>query len=65
VLSTPKEERSLDDVLLEALQAAGTPGRIGFDDADAVIQIVTIDNRAGVSLWTREQCQRHPFLGVG
>ena len=63
VLSTPKEERFLDEALLDALEKHGTPGRIDFDDPDAVIQIETIDGRAGMSLWTRDDLRRCPFLG--
>jgi tRNA(Ser,Leu) C12 N-acetylase TAN1 len=61
-LSTPNEERFLDDTLLEALTAAGTPGQIGFDDPDFVIHIETIDRRAGMALWSRADMQRFPFL---
>jgi tRNA(Ser,Leu) C12 N-acetylase TAN1 len=61
VLSTPREERFLDEVLLAALQDAG---RIDFADPDAVIQIETIDGRAGMSLWTRDDMRLHPFLGT-
>jgi tRNA(Ser,Leu) C12 N-acetylase TAN1 len=63
-LSTPEEERFLDDALLEALQAAGTPCSLSFDDPDAIIQIETVGNRAGLSLWTREDLARYPFLRV-
>lgn len=62
-LSTPDEERFLDDTILEALAATGTPGRVSFEDPDAVILIDTIDNRAGVSYWTRTDRQVYPFLG--
>lgn len=64
VLSTPHEERFLDDALTTALSAAGTPGRIRFDDPDVVVQIETIDTRAGLSLWTHEELRRCPFLGA-
>ncbi len=64
VLSTPKEERLLDTLLLTELENAGTPGRIAFDDPDCIIQIETVGRRAGMSLWTREELQRWPFLGV-
>ncbi len=57
VLSTPNEERFLDEALLQALSAAGTPGHIGFDEADFVIHIETVDHRAGLSLWSREDMQ--------
>jgi hypothetical protein len=63
-LSTPKEERFLDDALLAATSGAGAPAQIAFDDADYAIQIETIDHRAGISLWSRADLQRYPFLGV-
>lgn len=61
VLSTPREERLLDDALLSAHEPAGP---IDFADPDAVIQVETIGGRAGMSLWTREDMRRHPFLGA-
>ena len=63
-LSTPKEERFLDETLLDALETVGSPGRITFTDPDAILQIETIDGRAGVSLWQRDDLQRYTFLGV-
>jgi hypothetical protein len=63
-LSTPKEERFLDEVLLDALQVAGAPGHIAFTDPDAILQIETIGGRAGFSLWRREDLKRYPFLGA-
>lgn len=63
-LSTPAEERFLDDALLEALAAQDTPGRIDFDDPDMVIDLETVGTRAGMALWTREDLQRYPFLRV-
>ena len=63
-LSTPDEERFLDDALLGALKAADTPGSLAFDDPDAIIQIETVGNRAGMSLWSREELSRYPFLRV-
>jgi len=64
ILSTPQEERFLDDALLDALGAAGTPGHIGFDDPDYVIHIETIDRRAGMALWPRDDMRRYPFLSA-
>lgn len=60
-LSTPKEEQFLDRALLEALKGEG---RISFVDPDLVIHIETIDGRAGMSLWTRDQIRQYPFLGA-
>lgn len=64
VISSPEEERFLDDVLLEALAAAGTPGHISFEDPDYVILIETVGEGGGVSLWTGEDLKRHLFLGA-
>ncbi len=61
-LSSPEEERFLDETVLESLEKAGTPGRISFDDPDAVISIETVENQAGISLWTREDLQKYPFI---
>jgi len=61
-LSSMDEERFLDTYLLEALATAGTPGRIRFDDPDAIIALETIGPRAGLSLWTREELERYPML---
>jgi hypothetical protein len=61
-LSSQHEERFLDEVLLEALDTRGKPSRITFEDPDAILALETVDSRAGVSLWTREDIQRYPFL---
>jgi hypothetical protein len=61
-ISTPTEERFLDEALLEALTTAGAGGRICFDDPDAVLLIETVGQRAGMALWTREELKRYPFL---
>lgn len=63
-ISTPGEERFLDDVLLEALTAAGNPGRIRFDDPDYVLLIETVGGSGGIALWTGEDLKRYPFLGA-
>ena len=63
-LSSHEEERFLDEALLQALEAAGTPGRITFDDPDAVIDVETLGSWAGLSLWTRADLARYPFLKV-
>ena len=61
-LPTPDTERFFDDLLLDATAAAGAPCRISFSDPDAVIAIDTVDDRAGVGLWTREDLARHRLL---
>jgi len=61
MLSTPKEEQFLDRTLLNALKDTS---RVTFEDPDVIIQIETIDGRAGMSPWTREEIRSYPFLGV-
>lgn len=63
-LPSQQEERMLDHALLEALERAGQPGRIEFEDPDLILDIETVDQRAGMSLWTREQLERYPFLNL-
>jgi tRNA(Ser,Leu) C12 N-acetylase TAN1 len=63
-LPSPKEELMLAEVLLEATQRAGSPATISFDDSDAIIAVETIDNRAGLSLWSRDDLSRYPLLGL-
>jgi tRNA(Ser,Leu) C12 N-acetylase TAN1 len=60
----PGGERFLDKALLGALEAAGTPGRIAFDDPDAVVVVETVGGRGGLSVWGREDLKRYPFLRV-
>jgi tRNA(Ser,Leu) C12 N-acetylase TAN1 len=61
-LRRPDIERFLDDAVLEAATAAGMPSKVSFTDPDAVIAIDTIDDRAGVAIWTRENLARHRLL---
>jgi tRNA(Ser,Leu) C12 N-acetylase TAN1 len=64
-LRTPDAERFLDDALLDATTLAGAPAKVSFTDPDIVIAIDTIDDRAGVALWTREDLARHGLLRPG
>ncbi len=61
-LSSLDEEHFLDNTLLEALEKAGTPGHITFSDPDAIIAVETISQWAGLSLRSREDLQRYPFI---
>jgi tRNA(Ser,Leu) C12 N-acetylase TAN1 len=63
-LSSLDEERALAASLLAALEEQGTPGAISFDDPELVIDLETVGREAGVSLWTREELERYPFLRV-
>ena len=61
-LPSQQEERMLNVALLEALERAGEPGRIDFEDPDFILDIETVGQRAGISLWSREDLERCPFL---
>lgn len=61
-LHSTGEEQDLGGVVYDELERLGTPGRIEFKDPDAVIDIETVDNRAGLACWTRQQLERYPFL---
>jgi tRNA(Ser,Leu) C12 N-acetylase TAN1 len=61
-LRTQETERLLNDAALDAAGGMAVSGKIAFTDADAVIAIDAIDNRAGVGLWTREDLARHRLL---
>jgi len=61
-LPTQDAERLFDDAILEATMKAGKPGKISFSDPDAVVAIDTIDGRAGLALWTREDLLRYHLL---
>lgn len=58
-------ERALGEALLGAASAHGQPGRISYEDPDAVVAIEMIDGRAGLSVWTREDLQTFPLLRPG
>jgi len=61
-LDSRREEQRLGGHLMDELEARGTPATVDFDDPDAIIAVDTVHHRAGVSLWTREDLRRFPFL---
>jgi tRNA(Ser,Leu) C12 N-acetylase TAN1 len=61
-LRTPDAERFFDDAVIDATTKAGMPARISFTDPDAVIVIDTIDDRAGLAVWTRQDLAHHRLL---
>jgi tRNA(Ser,Leu) C12 N-acetylase TAN1 len=63
-LSSQNEERFLDEFLLTKLDEAGMPASIDFQDPDAILAVETVGQRAGLSLWTRDQLRAYPFLGL-
>jgi len=63
-LSSHDEEWSLGKFLLAGLENMENQGRIEFENPDAVCVVETVGQRAGLSLWTREDMRRFPYLHV-
>lgn len=61
-LSSTKEEQFLDRYLMESAGKRGNPAHVTFDNPDVIIAIETIGQRAGLSIWNREELGRYPFL---
>lgn len=61
-LRTQEIERLFNDAVVEATSKAGLPGKVLFTDPDVVIAIDTIDNRAGLAMWTREELAHFHLL---
>ena len=61
-LDSRHQEQRLGGYLMAELEARGTPAAIEFEDPDFVVAVDTVHHRAGISLWTREDLQRFPFL---
>lgn len=59
---TPEVEHLLDDFVVAATAKPGPAARIAYAEPDAVIVIDTIDNRAGITMWAREDLERHRLL---
>lgn len=64
-MTSPVEERFLDHTIIGRLQERGSDAEVSFDDPDLVLAVETVDHRAGVSLWTREELHAHPILKLG
>lgn len=63
-LSSLEVEHLLDGVLLKALEEAGNPGRITFDNPEAVVIVETLGQWAGLACWKREDWERYSWLRV-
>jgi tRNA(Ser,Leu) C12 N-acetylase TAN1 len=59
---SPKEERRLATLVVDATTTLGCPARVAFTDPDAIVDVETVGLRAGVSVWTREERARHQLL---
>jgi len=61
-LLSHSEEMRLADALIEALEAAGAPGKVAFGDPEVVVAVEIVGTRAGVAVISREDRARYPFL---
>ncbi len=61
-LSSQAEERVLADLLLGHLAEGGNAGRVVFGDPDCVVALESVDDQAGVSIWSRDDRHRYPWL---
>lgn len=61
-LGTQDIEHLFNDAVIDATTKLGWPGKVSFTDPDAVIAIDTVDERAGLGLWSREDLARHRLL---
>jgi len=59
---TPEAERLFDDFVMTATRESGNPARVTFAEPDAVIVIDTVDDRAGIAMWTHEDLARYRLL---
>jgi tRNA(Ser,Leu) C12 N-acetylase TAN1 len=61
-IDTHEEERRLGQLLIDEAARAGHPARLEFEDPDQLVVVETVGRRGGVSLWTREDRSRYPWL---
>ncbi len=61
-IDTHDEERRLGQLLVDEVARGGHPARLDFADPDAIVVVETVGRRGGVSLWTREDRGRYPWL---
>jgi len=61
-MDSREEEGLIGRAVTQALQSEGKTCTVDFEDPDLIIDIETLGHRAGISLWTREEMQKYPFL---
>ena len=50
--------------IVDETQRRGHEARTSFDDPDLILAVETVGQRAGISLWTRDDRLRHPLLNL-
>ncbi len=63
-LSSQAEELFLDHFLIDSLQQQGSAAELRFDNPDFILALETLGQRAGMSLWSREQIARYTLLSL-
>ncbi|MGZ3770378.1 MAG: hypothetical protein ACXVCP_11205 [Bdellovibrio sp.] len=63
-MSSLDEELSLDNFILTKIHEKEKSARISFSDPDFIIDLETINNQAGISLWSREDLKNYSFLNI-
>ncbi|NIP74093.1 MAG: hypothetical protein GWO16_14220 [Gammaproteobacteria bacterium] len=61
-ISSQDEERFLDHFIIEGTEARGEAAHVTFDDPDLILALETVGQQAGLSLWSRADRERYPFL---
>ena len=62
-LHSGEMERRFAAEVYDVLEEAGKEEpKVDFDDPERVLAVETVSNRAGISLWSREDLERYPFL---
>jgi tRNA(Ser,Leu) C12 N-acetylase TAN1 len=61
-LSPYHEEQILGSLALEEVARQGAAAEIEFHDPDFVIAVETLDDQAGMALWSREELSAYPML---
>jgi tRNA(Ser,Leu) C12 N-acetylase TAN1 len=62
VLSSQAEERTVAELILAGLSAENAAARVAFADPDFVVALETVDDQAGISLWSRDELRRYRWL---
>lgn len=57
-----QRERKLGEALLDDTIARNVRSKISYEDPDIVVAIETVDQRAGLTLWTREDLAKYPLV---
>lgn len=61
-MKSVNEEQFLDRYILNSLQERGTSAKVSFEDPDYIIDIESLNNQAGISIWSRDDIRAYPFL---